>query len=89
MHTTRPLAPTPVWVAAHASPGPTWPVDSIQAAWTAGKAIAALPFDALRATYASAVHAGLVQNSMLASRDFEQVVGALEMVALGPLARRV
>ena len=69
--------------------GQTWLIDSLSASWTAGKAIAALPFDALRASHASAAKAGLVANSMLASRDFEHVLGAFERVALGPLARRV
>lgn len=63
--------------------------DSLQAAWAAGKAMAALPFDALRAIHASAVRAGFIQNSMLASRDFEHAVAALERITLGPLARRV
>jgi hypothetical protein len=67
----------------------TWLADSLQAAWASGKAMAALPFDALRAIHASAVTAGFIQNSMLASRDFEHVVVALERITLGPLARRV
>lgn len=66
-----------------------WPLDGFCAAWAAGKAIAALPFDALRANHANAVKAGLVSNSMLESRNFEQALGALERAALGPLARRV
>lgn len=68
---------------------PPWMVDSFSAAWTAGKQVAALPFDALRAGHASAVKAGLVPNSILESRDFEHVVEALERATLGPLARRV
>lgn len=64
-------------------------IDSWAAVSKALKALAALPFDALRVNYANAVNAGLVTNSMLASRDFEHVVGALERAALGPLARCV
>jgi hypothetical protein len=48
-----------------------------------------MPFDALRASHAIAAKAGFVQNSMLASRDFEHLVTALERATLGPLARRV
>ncbi len=48
-----------------------------------------LPFDTTRAQYARAVQSGLVERSMLASRDFEGWLGALEQVTLGPLARRV
>lgn len=48
----------------------------------------AMPFDALRAQYASAVKAGWVERSMLAARDFERAVSAMEQLTLGPLARR-
>ena len=64
-------------------------LDSVGATWNAGKALAALPFDALRFGYAGAVKAGLVKRSILASRDFERALGALERLTLGPLARRV
>ncbi|MGI9134403.1 MAG: hypothetical protein ACR2I0_10755 [Rhodoferax sp.] len=47
----------------------------------------ALPFDVARAQYARAVEAGLLQRSMLASRDFARTLGALERLALGPWAR--
>lgn len=55
----------------------------------AGRPALQWPFDAVRAQYASAVRAGFVRNSMLASRDFEHTLGALERLTLGPLARRV
>jgi hypothetical protein len=48
-----------------------------------------LPFDVMRTQHAEAVHAGLLANSMLGSRDFEQAVDALEHVTLGPFARHV
>ena len=57
--------------------------------WQAGNAMFYLPFDAMRNQYACAVSAGLVRRSMLASRDFEQAVDALEHLTLGPLARNV
>lgn len=47
------------------------------------------PFDAMRSQHASAVHAGLIANSMLASRDFELAMDALEHLTLGPFARSV
>ena len=47
------------------------------------------PFDAMRAQYANAVRAGLIERSILASRDFEVAVAQLERWSLGPLARRV
>lgn len=54
-----------------------------------GKAALAMPFDAMRAQYASAVEHGLIERSMLASGRFERAVGTLERLALGPLARHV
>jgi hypothetical protein len=48
-----------------------------------------LPFDAARAQYARAVQLGLIERSILASRDFECALGALERLTLGPLARYV
>jgi hypothetical protein len=48
-----------------------------------------LPFDVMRCQHAEAVHAGLMANSILESRDFEKTVDALEHMALGPFARHV
>ena len=48
----------------------------------------AMPFDAVRAQYARAARAGLIQRSMLAQRDFERALGSLERLLLGPWARR-
>lgn len=49
----------------------------------------ALPFDGLRVAHAFAVKEGWVSRSLLASRDFERSVVALERAALGPFARSV
>lgn len=54
-----------------------------------GIGILRLPFDAAREQYAQGVQAGLIGRSMLASRDLECALGALEQLTLGPLARRV
>ncbi len=48
-----------------------------------------LPFDIARAQYARAVQLGLIERSMLASRDFSRVLGSLERMTLGPWARHV
>jgi hypothetical protein len=48
-----------------------------------------LPFDIARAQYAAAVQWGLVERSMLASRNFAHALGAMEQLALGPWARHV
>ena len=47
----------------------------------------ATPFDAMRWAYGGAVQFGLTPRSMLASREFERTLGALELIALGPFAR--
>ena len=51
--------------------------------------VLALPFDAMRFAYARAVNAGRLPRSMLANRDFERSLGALERLTLGLWARRV
>lgn len=48
-----------------------------------------LPFDIARAQYARAVQIGLIERSMLASREFSRTVGAWEQLTLGPWARHV
>ena len=48
-----------------------------------------LPFNVMRSQRATAVHAGLMANSMLQSRDFENGLHALEHICLGPFARQV
>jgi hypothetical protein len=47
-----------------------------------------MPFDALRFQYASAVKAGLLPRSILASARAEQLIDRLEKLILGPLARQ-
>ena len=51
--------------------------------------VMALPFDVARAQYARAVQLGLVERSMLASRDFARTLRAVERLTLGPWARHV
>jgi hypothetical protein len=46
-----------------------------------------LPFDLLRMQHAASVLAGAWPRSLLESTHFEQQLGALERLALGPLAR--
>jgi len=48
-----------------------------------------LPFDLARANYANAVRMGLIKNSLLNSARFEQQLGVVERLTLGPWARRV
>ena len=48
-----------------------------------------LPFDTARAMHAAAARSGLIQRSILESRDFEHTLMALEQFTLGPWARHV
>jgi hypothetical protein len=52
-----------------------------------GVGLLRMPFDAARTQYARGVQVGLFERSMLAARDFEGALGALERLTLGPLAR--
>ena len=54
----------------------------------AGQPFLAMPFDAMRLQYASAVMAGLAQRSIIASGKLERALDALEKLILGPLARQ-
>lgn len=53
-----------------------------------GQRLLSLPFDTLRAQYASVVMAGLAPRSLIASGQSERALDALEKLTLGPLARQ-
>jgi len=55
----------------------------------ASRAVLNLPFDALRAQYACAVCAGLIERSLLGAAHFERGLAALERLSYGPFARSV
>jgi hypothetical protein len=57
--------------------------------FSAAKTLLRVPFDAMREHYASAVRAGLIERSQIASASFERKLVALERATLGPWARRV
>ncbi len=63
--------------------------DGSRSGWPLVTRALALPFDIARSQYARAVHAGLIERSLLANAEFERKLGALERFALGPWARRV
>ena len=48
-----------------------------------------MPFDLLRSYYANSVQFGLIERSLLANAQFENVLCAAEQVSLGPWARSV
>lgn len=54
-----------------------------------GTLMLSLPFDLAREQYANAVRVGLIEQSLLASAQFERMICALESATLGPWARRV
>ena len=49
----------------------------------------ALPFDVAREIYAKTVQVGLLQSSMLTSRNVANAIDAAEKATLGPWARRL
>lgn len=55
----------------------------------AAQAVLGLPFDAMRFQYATAVRAGWIERSMIASTRFERTLAALEQLSCGALARSV
>ena len=61
--------------------------DTVVALARSSSDVMALPFDIARDQYASAVRAGLIERSMLASAQFGQTLNALERLTLGPWAR--
>jgi len=63
--------------------------DNVQVFTGIAMDVMGLPFDIARAQYARAVQLGLIERSMLASRDFSRTLGAIEQLALGPWARHV
>lgn len=74
----------------HSEPSPH-PIlaDDVFAATGLAMNVLGLPFDIARAQYARAVQLGLLERSMLASRDFSRTLSAIERLALGPWARHV
>ena len=79
-----PVAGMPIRTAVVGGPQPH---DDLPAVWQFARTVGQWPFDAARLQRAGAVQAGWLRNSMLDARDFEQLLGALERVTLGPLAR--
>ena len=86
--TPDPVSPMPS-PSAFASKTPSDLAGLVSAATGLTMDILGLPFDVARAHYARAVQLGLIERSMLASRDFSRTVGALEQLTLGAWARRV
>lgn len=58
-----------------------------EATLSVARVLACLPFDAMRAACATAAQYRLMPRSILASRDAERLIHALEGVMLGPVAR--
>jgi hypothetical protein len=54
-----------------------------------GQRILCFPFDVAREGYAKSVQVGLVEESMLDGAKFERNLASIELLVLGPWARRV
>ncbi|HMO49013.1 MAG TPA: hypothetical protein PKB14_23690 [Rubrivivax sp.] len=57
--------------------------------WDSLRDLLALPFDIARHQHAAGVRAGALPRSMLESQRFEQQLGLMERLSLGPLARNL
>jgi hypothetical protein len=55
--------------------------------WNNVRDLLALPFDFARHQHAAGVRAGALPRSLLESQRFEQQLGLIESLSLGPLAR--
>ncbi len=57
--------------------------------WQGLRELLALPFDLARHLHAAGVKAGALPRSLLESQRFEQRLGQMENLSLGPLARQL
>jgi hypothetical protein len=55
--------------------------------WGGLRELLALPFDIARHQHAAGVQSGALPRSLLESQRFEQQLGLMESLSLGPLAR--
>ena len=57
--------------------------------WSGLRDVVALPFDVARHQHAASVRSGALPRSLLESQRFEQQLGLIERLSLGPLARKL
>lgn len=68
---------------------PTQAQHALRGWWNMLRTAAALPFDIARHQHAESVRAGAMPRSLLESQRFEQQLGLMESLSLGPLARNL
>ena len=77
------------WLALWQSPGPADMPQALGRWWSSLRELLALPFDIARHQHAAGVQAGALPRSLLESQRFEQQLGLMESLSLGPLARNL
>jgi hypothetical protein len=77
------------WTDLAQRPGADSAQQALGTLWSCLRDLLALPFDLARVQHAAGVRAGAWPRSLLESQRFEQQLGLMETLALGPLARQV
>jgi hypothetical protein len=77
------------WVELWQRPGPVAMPQAMGGWWSVLRELLALPFDIARHQHAASVRVGALPRSLLESQRFEQQLGLLERLSLGPLSRHV
>ena len=75
------------WFELWLRPGPDTATRALGGWWSGLRELLALPFDAARHQHAAGVRVGAWPRSLLESQRFEQQLGLMEVLSLGPLAR--
>ena len=75
------------WFELWQRPGPADMPRALGGWWSSLRDLLALPFDIARHQHAAGVKAGALPHSLLESQRFEQRLGLMESLSLGPLAR--
>jgi hypothetical protein len=77
------------WIELWQRPDPDGVRQALGGWWSGLRDLLALPFDLARHQHAAGVRAGAWPRSLLESQRFEQQLGLMESLSLGPLARKL
>ena len=77
------------WFELWQRPGPAEVQQALGGWWSSLRDMLALPFDMARHQHAAGVQAGAFPRSLLESQRFEQQLGLMESLSLGPWARNL
>ncbi len=77
------------WLELWQRPAPADVQQALGGWWNSLRDMLALPFDMARHQHAAGVRSGALPRSLLESQRFEQQLGLMESLSLGPLARNL